>query len=367
MDGQKNKRIAVVTHKPDAYSETFIHAQIKFLPADLILHGGLMPSMAGKKPVLSAFKKKLNRITLFLFKKELFTREKAIIHLLKKEKIDVVLAEYGPVGVLILPVCRIAKVPLVVHFHGFDASHFKTLEKYAPGYKEMFEYAKAIIVVSEKMVEQIKCIGCPAHKIILNHYGVNALFFSARPLYESDNLFAMGRFVEKKGPEFTIRAFAKVTSQYPTARLYMAGDGPLLETCRSLVRELSLSKSVFFPGIIKHDMAPAFMQKSIAFVQHSIVAENGDSEGTPVAVMEASAAGLPVISTIHAGIPDVIIDGVTGILVPERNIDKMADAMRLILSVKTLARRMGEAGRERIQTNFTMERHISVLREALNK
>jgi hypothetical protein len=183
MDGQKNKRIAVVTHKPDAYSETFIHAQIKLLPADMILHGGRMPSMVGEKPILSTFKKTLNRISKSLFNKEIFTLEKAIIHLLKKEKIDVVLAQYGPVGVAILPICRKADVPLVVHFHGFDASHFKTLEKYAAGYKELFEYAKAIIVVSGKMSEQLKVKGCPDYKIILNHYGVNERFFSNKHIY----------------------------------------------------------------------------------------------------------------------------------------------------------------------------------------
>jgi glycosyltransferase involved in cell wall biosynthesis len=366
MDGQKNKRIAVVTHKLDAYSETFIHAQIKLLPADMVLHGGLLPSKTGEKSIISNFKKNLNRITQLLFKREIFTLENAIIHLLQQEKIDVVLAQYGPVGVAILPICRKAKVPLVVHFHGFDASHFKTLEKYAAGYRDMFDYAKAIIVVSGKMAEQLKRKDCPPQKIIVNHYGVNEIFYSAKPLYESDIFFALGRFVEKKGPQFTIRAFAKVAGQFPAARLYMAGDGPLLESCRNLVKELSLTNSVFFPGIIKHDMVPAFMQKSIAFVQHSIVAESGDSEGTPVAIMEASAAALPVIATIHAGIPDVVLDGITGILVPEKDIDKMADAMRLILSNKTLARSMGEAGRERIQSNFTMERYITVLREALN-
>ena len=367
MDGQKNKRIAVVTHKLDAYSETFIHAQIKYLPADMVLHGGRLPSMDGAKPILSAFKQNLNRITQFIFKKDFFSLENEIIHLLRKEKIDVVLAQYGPVGVAILPLCKKANVQLVVHFHGFDASHFKTLEKYTAGYKGIFDYAKAIIVVSEKMADQLKSKSCPAHKLILNHYGVNEIFFSARPIYESDIFFALGRFVEKKGPEFTIRAFAKVADQFPSARLYMAGDGPLLELCRKLVLDLSLSKSVFFPGIIKHDMVPAFMQKSIAFVQHSIVAESGDSEGTPVAIMEASAAALPVIATFHAGIPDVVLDGVTGMLVPERDIDKMADAMRLILRNKGLARSMGEAGRERILSNFTMDRYISVLHEVLNK
>ena len=98
-----------------------------------------------------------------------------------------------------------------------------------------------------------------------------------------------------------------------------------------------------------------------------LVAESGDSEGTPVAIMEASAAALPVIATLHAGIPDVILDGVTGILVPERDIDKMAEAMRLILSNKAFARSMGEAGRERILIKFYHGRYISVLHEVLNK
>jgi len=85
-----------------------------------------------------------------------------------------------------------------------------------------------------------------------------------------------------------------------------------------------------------------------------------------VAIIEASAAALPVIATRHAGIPDVVLDGITGLLVPEKDIDKMSDAMRLILRNKALARSMGEAGRERIKSNFTMERYISILREALN-
>ena len=111
------------------------------------------------------------------------------------------------------------------------------------------------------------------------------------------------------------------------------------------VRNLSLEKNVFFPGVLKPEMIAGFMQKSLAFVQHSIVASTGDSEGTPVAIMEASAASLPVISTYHAGIPDVILDGITGFLVPEKDIDKMADAMMVLLKDKELARKMGLAGK----------------------
>jgi glycosyltransferase involved in cell wall biosynthesis len=156
-----------------------------------------------------------------------------------------------------------------------------------------------------------------------------------------------------------------LVDRYPQAQLFMAGDGPLLAHCKLLVQELAMTKNIFFPGVLKHEMVAGFMQKSIAFVQHSVVASTGDSEGTPVAIMEASAAALPVIATRHAGIPDVILDGVTGILIPEKNIDQMADAMLKLILNKALAKRMGEAGRERMKTHFSMERYIKVLRNAL--
>jgi glycosyltransferase involved in cell wall biosynthesis len=232
-----------------------------------------------------------------------------MVHLLNKNKIDLVLVQYGPAGIAMLSVCRKANIPLVVHFHGFDASHLPTLQKYETAYREMFSYVKHIIVVSKAMSDAIVEMGCPKSKIVLNTYGVNDLFFQVSPLWKSNIFFAAGRFVEKKGPALTIQAFSRVHAQFPEAKLFMAGDGPLLEYCKKLVSSLSLDNNVFFPGVLKQEMIAGFMEKSIAFVQHSIVASSGDSEGTPVAIIEASAASLPVISTYHAGIPDVIQDG----------------------------------------------------------
>ena len=366
MDGQKNKRIAFVTPRLNAYSETFIQAQIKLLPADIVLHNGSLPTMIGNKPIVSKSWQRINDFSAFLFGRELFTRRRAILHVFKKERIDVVLVQYGPVGVALLPVCKKAALPMVVHFHGFDASHNDTLKKFSSGYRELFDYVKAIIVVSKVMSHQLQKLGCPVQKIILNYYGVNNIFFTVLPDFQSENFLAIGRFVEKKGPEYTIRAFTKVAERFPRARLFMAGDGPLLQSCKELVKELSLTKHVFFPGVLKHEMVAGFMQKSLVFVQHSITASTGDSEGSPVVIMEASAASLPVISTFHAGIPDIIEDGVTGILVPEKDIDKMAEAMLTIISDKELAGRMGKAGRERIKSHFTMDRYIAVLRNVLD-
>ena len=365
MNGQKIKKIAFVTANLNAYSETFIRAQIDLLKPDIILHGGRLPSKINGESIITPFWDSINKKCRNLFHFDIVTLENRLVYLLRKKKIEIVFAQFGPVGVAMLPVCKKSKIPLVVHFHGFDASHKPSLEKYETAYREMFTYAKNIIVVSTAMFKAIHELGCPLEKIVLNSYGVNELFFKCTPSFESNVFFAAGRFVEKKGPEFTIRSFHQIVIQFPDARLYMAGDGPLLENCRQLVKSLSLEKNVFFPGVLKPEMIAGFMQKSIAFVQHSMVASSGDSEGTPVAILEASAASLPVVSTFHAGIPDVIQDNITGLLVPEKDIVKMTDAMILLLKDKELARKMGLAGRERIKSAFSMEKYIDVLKTLL--
>jgi glycosyltransferase involved in cell wall biosynthesis len=107
------------------------------------------------------------------------------------------------------------------------------------------------------------------------------------------------------------------------------------------------------------------MNNSIAFVQHSIIANDGDSEGTPVSVLEAQASSLPVIATIHGGIPDVVINGKTGILVKEMDIEGMAAAMIELINNKELAKQMGNLGRQRIKDNFSMETHLNKLNQCI--
>lgn len=365
MGGQKNNTVAIVTPYLDAYSETFIRAQIDFFSPKLVLHTGRLPTMAGNKELLGRLQKRLNYFGKILFHKEIFSLEKRIATVLKEHNIGIILAQYGPTGVAMMPICKKLDLPLVVHFHGLDASRFDILSKYEKSYKEMFEFVKAVIVVSRSMAEKISQLGCPPDKIKLNYYGVNDLFFKTMPSYDSNNFIAAARFVEKKGPELTIRAFSKVVQHYPQAKLFMIGNGPLLEKCKQMVLDLSMEKNIFFPGVVRHDLMAGYMEKSLAFVQHSITASNGDSEGTPVAILEASAAALPVISTFHAGIPDVVIDGITGFLVKEKDIDGMSLAMQNILSDKNLAAEMGKSGRERILSGFTMSNYCSVLKQFL--
>lgn len=176
----------------------------------------------------------------------------------------------------------------------------------------------------------------------------------------------MGRFVEKKAPDLTIRAFKSVNEVYPDSTLVMVGDGPLLDMCKNLAASLGLHEKVIFKKGIPHQEILPLIKSSMAFVQHSVVATNGDSEGTPVAILEAQAAGMPVVATYHAGIPDVVINEVTGLLVQEKAIEEMASAMMRLLANSSLAVTMGENGRKRILENFTMEKHLSVITNSIN-
>ncbi len=363
----KNKKIAITSVSSDAYSETFIKAQVELLPVYLLLHTGWLPHRVNHGDVISKWKKTVNTIWVFFFKKDLFTLTAELVLLLKKEKIEVVLAQYGPGACAMMEVCKQASVDLVAHFHGYDATEKNTLSRYAEEYQKLFKQAKLVIAVSQKMKLQLIELGCPDTKIRVNPCAPQDRFFELKPRYDTNLFLAVGRFVEKKAPHLTIQAFQHVILKSPEARLVMVGDGPLWDTCKTMVQDLGIEDYVSFPGALSHEEISVLMEKSLAFVQHSVVAASGDSEGTPVAVLEASAAGLPVIATKHGGISDVVVSGETGVLVEEHDVQGMAQAMLSLLENRNLAQSMGQAGRERIRNHFSMQHHISTLRSVLNQ
>ncbi|MFZ4672012.1 MAG: glycosyltransferase [Flavobacterium sp.] len=362
------KNIAIATISKNAYSETFINAQIELLPAKLVLYGGWLPLFYGDNiPINDKYRAKLNQLFKLIFNKTIFSTTPDFVNVLKKHKIDFVLAQYGPAGAALMDICNKANVSLIVHFHGFDASEKDTLSYYEKDYQRMFVEAKKIIAVSQSMKAKLISLGCAEDKIALITYGPNAIFFENEPKYNSNTFFAIGRFVDKKAPYLTLMAFYEVLKEFPEAKLKMAGSGVLLNTCKNMVKAWNIQDSVIFLGIIKPEQTRLEMQNSLAFVQHSVIADNGDSEGTPVAVLEAQAAALPVIATYHAGIPDVVINNETGFLVKETDVIAMKDAMIKVISNKDLAKKMGVKGRERIKKEFTMDNYINKLRVILNE
>jgi len=366
--------VCVVSPRRDTYSETFVRAHIERLPTRVeVLYGSGYPfRTAGDAPLLPspAAPLRLARGTLRRIAGWPWYRyeQRALVRFLRAHHIGIVLAEFGPTGLGLMGACREAAVPLVVHFHGFDAYQRDTLREVGARYTTMFRQAAAVIAVSREMVDQLQRLGAPLSKVHCNPCGADLdLFQGADPGAAPAHFLAAGRFVDKKAPQLTLLAFERVLRRVPGARLTMIGDGPLWECCLRLAGAMGIADSVQFPGAVAHEAVADAMSHARAFVQHSVRTLQDEAEGTPIAVLEAGAMGLPVVATRHAGIRDAVIDGVTGALVEEGDVAGMAAAMVRLAEDPELARRWGRAARERVISEFSMERSIAHLWEILVK
>lgn len=362
--------LAIFTTSKGGGTDTFIQAHIKRLNANVnAFYGMPMPVHsfeAVKSNHTSSKWKKLLPVLLHERVVKKLSAEDIIEQNLISNNIEVVLAEYGHIGCKVLPVCKKLSIPLIVHFHGHDAYRYSILEEFGEKYKALFEYASFIISVSNNMTKQLIKLGAPIEKVIYNPYGPNESFFTIKPNYNSQSFLSVGRFVEKKAPYLTLLAFHEVQKKFHDAILLFVGDGHLLPICKNIVKSLQI-KNVYFKGLLSHEDTVKIFSEVSCYVQHSIVASDGDSEGTPVAILEASAAGLPVVATIHAGIPDVVIDEETGFLVEENDIKMMSAKMIKILENGSLCSKMGEKARLRIKENFVIQKHLSKIDELIAK
>lgn len=354
--------IAVVTPYPPTLTETFIRRHIEQLPTRVVHIEGWRPRI-GNRTVLPfprlAYHKLRRMATGNGIDAEI---TEAYRRAFRRYGVRAVLAEYGEVGAIAADACELEGLPLIVHFHGYDASHREVLNQAREGYRKMFPRAAAIIAVSRSMRAQLVTLGAPPERVYLNPYGADCeQFQGADPAQAGPVMLAVGRFTDKKAPALTLRAFNLVATQLPSARLRMIGDGPQFEESRVLAEQLGIVEKVEFLGARSHDEVSTAMRSARCFVQHSRVAADGDSEGTPVAIIEAQAAGLPVVATRHAGIPDVVVEGQTGFLVAEGDVEGMAGAMLRLATDAELAGKMGAAARRHVLTNFTAAQSLAGL------
>jgi glycosyltransferase involved in cell wall biosynthesis len=350
---------------------TFIRAHIDRLPANVVPVCGFIPHVGGR-PVLSQSlaARSLRKLGRTLRGQSWDDEITAAYARVFRQRPGVVLAEYGTVGARVVDACAVTGLPLVVHFHGFDAT-VRSVVAAHDNYRRLFKTASAIIGVSKSMCQTLTALGAPVERLCFNPYGVDCdAFPTGDPASAPPRILAVGRLVDKKAPDLTVRAFADVHRGHPAAQLRMIGDGPLMARCRDLVASLNLGEAVTFLGAQSASAIAEEMRRARCFVQHSVEAPDGDCEGTPVAILEAGASGLPVVATQHAGILDVVVENETGFLVPERDVDGMAARLARLVADPELAGRMGRAARARVESGYTMQRHIDhlwgILKGAVN-
>jgi colanic acid/amylovoran biosynthesis glycosyltransferase len=275
---------------------------------------------------------------------------------LLKHRVKAILSEYLDFSTYFIGLADELKIPFVAHAHGADASQRLREPEWRRRYVALAK-ASAIVVVSHAMKRALEASGFDPERIRVIPCGVEVADTPPPPRpHRRFRCLAVGRMTAKKAPILLLDAFRRALPDMAGARLDFVGDGPLLSAVHQCVKVMALEDSVTLHGERSHDEVLRLVREADVFVQHSCVDPlTGDAEGLPAAILEAMADGLPVVSTLHAGIPEAVEDGVTGFLVPEGDTPAMAARLVDLARDPDLRRTMGQSGWARVRRMFSWE------------
>jgi colanic acid/amylovoran biosynthesis glycosyltransferase len=268
------------------------------------------------------------------------------------DEFDIIHCHYGYNGLLALKLRRLGTRGFIgTVLHGHDMSQYVT--SHGPDvYRELFAKGDLLLPISQRWRDRLIELGCPADRIVVHRMGVDLERFIFQPRAvakgEKVRLLTVARLAPTKGHEYLLRAVARLKSGGRSLLLTIAGDGPLAASLRQMSQELGISDMVEFAGPVSQDEVQSLMVRSHILVQPSVTAPDGDQEGIPVVLMEAMATGIPVVSTRHSGIPELVEDGKTGCLVAERDSMELADKLTYLIDNSNLWLEMGKAGRAKV-------------------
>jgi colanic acid/amylovoran biosynthesis glycosyltransferase len=266
----------------------------------------------------------------------------------QRARFDVLHAHFGPVGKNFRFARKLWQAPLVVSFHGYDFSTWPRREG-ADAYRSLFDEVDLITVHTDYAHERLLELGCPARLLRRLECGIDLEEFRFRerskPLDGVARALTVGRLVEKKGVEYSIRAVAELLARGYRIQYEIIGDGPLRPYLAELIQQLGVGNQITLGGARDTEYVRRRMEESDVFLLASVTAADGDTEGAPVSLLEAQASGMPVISTRHAGIPEIVADNASGLLVPERDVQALGIALARLVDNADRWLEMGRAGR----------------------
>ncbi|TAK51509.1 MAG: glycosyltransferase [Gammaproteobacteria bacterium] len=266
-------------------------------------------------------------------------------------------AHFGQSGPSALTLAESLKVPLIVTFHGQDAtitdeelrSSWRGRE-YLRGRQRVIRRAGLIIAVSDFIRKRLLASGYPEAKVITHRNGIDVRFFQFNRSLREPAVVFVGRFVEKKGAEYLVRALGELRQAGAPIRAVFVGDGPLRPALEKLARDLAVDAS--FTGFRPLAEVRDWIGRAAVVAVPSVTAANGDSEGLPTVILEAQAIGTPVVVTRHAGNAEGVVDGRSALVVPERDVQALAAAIQLFIEHPAAVGAFGAAGRAFVESNF---------------
>lgn len=374
--------LAIYTPVIGAYSETFICSHISSIAPGktvVIAESELSPSVnswrieAPKLVIdnIGAEQCCLGSVGSLLYKKLPIIggiiKKQTILRFVKKYGVDVFMGEYLDSCLHLHGILKKNNIKYFVHVHGYDLSRNYHLKYNRSDFKKIAE-ADGIIVVNNIQKGRLLEAGVHPNKIHVIPCGVRVPHNFIRRQNHSKNIscLAVGRMVPKKAPLLLMKSFQIASAKEGSLFMNYIGDGPLKPEVESFVKNNGLDDKVRLWGALHHSDVISMMREADLFLQHSVVDEvSGDEEGLPVAILEAMAHGLPVVSTVHAGVPEAVVSGETGLLSAERDILSMANNICALAQSQELRQRFGRAGWERARVRFSSENEQRCLRKVL--
>lgn len=286
----------------------------------------------------------------------------------KLEKFDVAFIDYATSAVLVMDYLNEKEIPYIVHVHGYDITSSIADLQYLHSLKKLFNSASYFVVASNYMRRRLILLGCNSEKIKVIRIGIkhiaNTIPWHERILSPPSIVF-LGRLTPKKQPIALLYAFKIVHDKFPEAKLSIIGDGVLKNEILDTIKHLGLSSAIKMYGALSRNQAFSILKHHWIYAQHSVTSINGDTEGFAVSLAEASLHELPVVSTIHNGIVENIVDGQTGFLVPEYDYEKMAERIIFLIENPEIAQRMGKAGKKHIEKLCDHQLRINAIKELM--
>jgi colanic acid/amylovoran biosynthesis glycosyltransferase len=273
---------------------------------------------------------------------------------------DIIHCQYGTLGrrFLALKKAGLLSGKFITAFRGHDITQHA---KSGPGlYDELFKNGDLFLPVSHSLEQRLVERGCDPAKIRVLHSGIDCSQFCFRPRTaknnEAINILTIGRFVEMKGILYGVESIAGLIQAGKKVHYDIIGDGPMRNEISEKIKQLGIESHVTLHGWKDQESVTNYLDQAHILLAPSVTARNGEAEGIPNVVKEAMATGLPVISTVHSGIPELVENGVSGFLVPERDVQAMTDRLAYLIDHPEEWESMGRAGRKKIEDDFDNEK-----------
>ena len=276
-----------------------------------------------------------------------------------KNKVKILHVHFGYQGVKFTGLKRKLRLPMICSFYGYDAFTYPRINNNIKKYRKLFRYADKILVLGPYMKEELVKSGCQEDKIVIQHLGIDTgkIKFIERNFSVNKNMrfLIASSFVPKKGIDLAIKALSEFREKY-NFTLDIIGDGPLKNDILKLIDDLKMNDQIHLHGYKPYDFFIELAYTCDVFIQASRTAANNDKEGTPMAIVDAMATGLPVISTKHSDIPEMVIEDVTGFLAEENDLKSLTGAFQKLFNNIEKLSAISTNCRERVENEFNCEK-----------